>query len=91
VTNLVQTAEELKERGVWLAGADMAGEKSLYDWDLTGPIALVIGSEGKGISRLLKEKCDFLLKIPMLGEIESLNASVAAAVMMYEVVRQRKE
>lgn len=89
VTNLVQTAEELKDRGVWLAGADMAGEKSLYDWDLTGPIALVIGSEGKGISRLLKEKCDFLLQIPMLGEIESLNASVAAAVMMYEVVRQR--
>jgi len=89
VTNLVQTAEELKERGLWLAGADMAGEKSLFEWDLTGPIALVIGSEGKGISRLLKEKCDFLLQIPMLGEIESLNASVAAGIMMYEVVRQR--
>ncbi|MBE7010053.1 MAG: 23S rRNA (guanosine(2251)-2'-O)-methyltransferase RlmB [Ruminococcaceae bacterium] len=89
VTNLAQTIDELKERGLWLAGADMAGEKSLYEWDLTGPIALVIGSEGKGISRLLKEKCDFLLQIPMLGEIESLNASVAAGIMMYEVVRQR--
>ena len=90
VTNLVQTAEELKERGIWIAGADMAGEKSLFDENLTGPIALVIGSEGKGISRLLKETCDFLIQIPMLGEIESLNASVAAAIMMYEVVRQRR-
>lgn len=90
VTNLVQTAEELKERGVWIVGADMAGEKSLFDENLTGSIALVIGSEGKGISRLLKEACDFLVQIPMLGEIESLNASVAAAIMMYEVVRQRR-
>ncbi|MBR6729499.1 MAG: RNA methyltransferase, partial [Clostridia bacterium] len=82
--------EELKERGVWIVGADMAGEKSLFDENLTGSIALVIGSEGKGISRLLKEACDFLVQIPMLGEIESLNASVAAAIMMYEVVRQRR-
>lgn len=88
VTNLAQTVDLLKERGLWLAGADMAGE-SLFESDLTGPIALVVGSEGKGISRLLREKCDFMVKIPMIGEIESLNASVAAAVMMYEIVRQR--
>ncbi len=90
VTNLSQTIDLLKERGVWLAGADMSGQKTLYEWDLTGPIALVIGSEGKGVSRLLKEKCDFMVKIPMLGEIESLNASVAAGIMMYEIVRQRQ-
>ncbi|MGN1059098.1 MAG: 23S rRNA (guanosine(2251)-2'-O)-methyltransferase RlmB [Clostridia bacterium] len=89
VTNLAQTAEELKARGLWLVGADMAGDKTLFESDLTGAVALVVGSEGKGISRLLKEKCDFLVKIPMLGETESLNASVAAAVMMYEIVRQR--
>ena len=86
---VLQTAEELKARGLWLVGADMAGDKTLFESDLTGAIALVVGSEGKGISRLLKEKCDFLVKIPMLGETESLNASVAAAVMMYEIVRQR--
>lgn len=90
VTNLSQTIDLLKERGLWLAGADMSGEKSLFESDLTGPIALVVGSEGKGISRLLREKCDFVVKIPMLGEIESLNASVAAAIMMYEIVRQRQ-
>ncbi len=89
VTNLAQTMDTLKERGLWLAGADMSGEKSLFESDLTGPIGLVVGSEGKGISRLLKEKCDFMVQIPMLGEIESLNASVAAAIMMYEIVRQR--
>ncbi|MBQ2696224.1 MAG: 23S rRNA (guanosine(2251)-2'-O)-methyltransferase RlmB [Clostridia bacterium] len=91
VTNLSQTIDVLKERGLWLAGADMSGEKSLFESDLTGPIALVVGSEGKGISRLLREKCDFMVKIPMLGEIESLNASVAAAIMMYEIVRQRQQ
>jgi len=91
VTNLSQTVDVLKERGLWLAGADMSGEKSLFESDLTGPIALVVGSEGKGISRLLREKCDFMVKIPMLGEIESLNASVAAAIMMYEIVRQRQQ
>ncbi len=89
VTNLSQTIDILKERGLWLAGADMSGEKSLFESNLTGPIALVVGSEGKGISRLLREKCDFMVKIPMIGEIESLNASVAAAIMMYEIVRQR--
>ena len=89
VTNLVQTAEGLKERGLWLVGADMNGSSGLYDTDLTGAVGLVVGSEGKGISRLLKNTCDFLVSIPMLGETESLNASVAAAVMMYEIVRQR--
>lgn len=89
VTNLAQTAEALQARGLWLVGADMSGEKSLFESDMTGAIGLVVGSEGKGISRLLREKCDFMVKIPMLGEIESLNASVAAAVMMYEIVRQR--
>lgn len=89
VTNLSQTIDVLKERGLWLAGADMSGE-CLYEANMTGPIALVVGSEGKGISRLIREKCDFMVKIPMLGETESLNASVAAAVMMYEIVRQRE-
>ncbi len=88
VTNLSQTIDALKERGLWIAGADMSGE-TLYQSNMTGPIALVIGSEGKGISRLIREKCDFMVKIPMLGKTESLNASVAAAIMMYEVVRQR--
>ncbi|MBR5236624.1 MAG: 23S rRNA (guanosine(2251)-2'-O)-methyltransferase RlmB [Clostridia bacterium] len=91
VTNMAQTAKELKERGLWLVGADMSGEKVLYESDMTGPIALVVGSEGKGISRLLKEHCDFMVRIPMLGETESLNVSVAAAVMMYEIVRQRSQ
>lgn len=90
VTNLAQTAESLKARGLWLAGADMAGERTLYDSDLTGPIALVVGSEGRGISRLLKEKCDFFVRIPMLGAISSLNASVAAALLLYEILRQRR-
>ena len=88
VTNLSQTIDALKERGLWIAGADMSGE-TLYESNMTGPIALVIGSEGKGVSRLIREKCDFMVKIPMLGKTESLNASVAAAIMMYEVVRQR--
>lgn len=90
VTNLVSVVETLKERGLWLVGADMSGRNSLFEENLTGPIALVVGSEGKGISRLLKEKCDFMVRIPMLGETESLNASVAAAVMMYEILRQRQ-
>ncbi len=90
VTNLAQTIDSLKEKGLWLVGADMSGEKTLFESDMTGSIALVVGSEGKGISRLLKEKCDFMVRIPMLGQIESLNASVAAAIMMYEIVRQRQ-
>ncbi|MBQ4516490.1 MAG: 23S rRNA (guanosine(2251)-2'-O)-methyltransferase RlmB, partial [Clostridia bacterium] len=89
VTNLAQTIDYLKERGLWVMGADMSGD-DMYRSNLTGAIALVVGSEGKGISRLIKEKCDFMVRIPMFGEINSLNASVAAAVLMYEIVRQRE-
>lgn len=89
VTNLAQTIDNLKDKGLWVTGADMAGESDMFSSNLTGPIALVVGSEGKGISRLIKEKCDFLVRIPMFGEINSLNASVAASVLMYEIVRQR--
>lgn len=88
VTNLAKTIEQLKERGVWFACADMDGQ-SMYDLNLTGPIGLVIGNEGKGVSRLVKEKCDYIASIPMKGDIDSLNASVAAGVMAYEIVRQR--
>lgn len=87
--SLSKTIDFLKKEGIWVFGSDMAGEKSIYEADLSGPVALVVGSEGKGISRLLKEKCDFLVNIPMLGKTESLNASVAAAVIMYEILRRR--
>ncbi|HHU68837.1 MAG TPA: 23S rRNA (guanosine(2251)-2'-O)-methyltransferase RlmB [Thermoanaerobacterales bacterium] len=87
-TNLNRTVEMLKEKGLWIAGADMEGT-SIYETDLKGPLALVIGGEGKGISRLLKEKCDFLVSIPMVGEISSLNAATAAAIILYEIFRQR--
>jgi 23S rRNA (guanosine2251-2'-O)-methyltransferase len=89
VTNIVKTLEYLKEKGIWVAGADMCGQNYHYNSDLKGSLALVVGSEGKGISRLVKENCDFLVKIPMKGEITSLNASVAAAILMYEAMRQR--
>ena len=88
VTNLAKTMEELKERGMWFVCADMGGE-SMYRLNLTGPIGLVIGNEGEGVGRLVKEKCDFVASIPMKGEIDSLNASVAAGVLAYEIVRQR--
>lgn len=88
VTNIVRTIEELKKEGVWVACADMGGE-DYYEASLDGAIALVIGSEGEGVSRLVKEKCDFTVSIPMYGNISSLNASVASALLMYEVVRQR--
>ncbi len=88
VTNLVRTMEELKKEGIWIACADMKGD-DYFDAALDGPIALVIGSEGEGVSRLVREKCDFTVSIPMYGKISSLNASVAAGLMMYEVVRQR--
>lgn len=91
VTNISNTIEALKERGLWVYGADAAGEEVYYKNSLLGPIALVIGSEGKGISRLVKEKCDVLVKIPMLGKISSLNASVATSILIYEVVRQKNE
>jgi 23S rRNA (guanosine2251-2'-O)-methyltransferase len=89
VSNIAQTIDRIKEKGIWVAGADMSGAKEHYNTDLKGPLALVIGNEGEGISRLIKEKCDFLVKLPMAGEVSSLNASVAAAVLMYEVFRQR--
>ena len=88
VTNLVKTMEELKEQGLWFVCADMDGER-MYDLNLTGPIGLVIGSEGEGVGRLVRETCDFVASIPMKGEISSLNASVAAGVLAYEIVRQR--
>ena len=88
VTNISRTIEELKEKGIWFACADMSGEL-MYNCNLTGAIGLVIGSEGSGVSRLVKEKCDFVVKIPMFGQIDSLNASVATGVLSYEIVRQR--
>ncbi len=88
VTNLKQTMDQLKEKGIWFVCADMGGER-MYDLNLTGPIGLVIGSEGEGVSRLVRENCDYTASIPMRGEIDSLNASVAAGVLMYEIVRQR--
>ena len=88
VTNIAQTIDQLKERGVWVAGAEAGGD-AMYKTDLKGSMALVIGSEGEGISRLVKEKCDFLVEIPMFGDVNSLNASVAGAILMYEIVRQR--
>lgn len=88
VTNLATTIEELKERGIWFVCADMDGEV-MYKLDLKGPIGVVIGSEGEGVGRLVKEKCDFVAKIPMKGDIDSLNASVAMGILSYEIVRQR--
>ena len=88
VTNLAATIDELKKEGLWFVCADMGGE-SMYRLNLKGPIGLVIGNEGEGVSRLVKEKCDYIASIPMKGDIDSLNASVAAGVLAYEIVRQR--
>ena len=88
VTNIARTIDDLKSRGIWVACADMGGD-DYFDTSLDGALALVIGSEGEGVSRLVKEKCDFTVSIPMYGKISSLNASVAAALLMYEAVRQR--
>ena len=88
VSNLAQTMDWLKEQGVWIAGTDMEGEL-YHKANLKGSLAIVIGNEGEGISRLVKEKCDFVISIPMLGEVSSLNASVATGVILYEVLRQR--
>jgi len=90
VTNLSQTIDELKERGVWIAGADGSAERDVYGTDLKMPLAIVIGNEGKGLGRLVRERCDFLVKVPMFGQINSLNASVAASLLLYEAVRQRR-
>ena len=88
VTNLARTIDELKEKGIWVGAADMDGE-TYYEANLSGPIAIVIGNEGKGVGRLVKEKCDFVLSIPMYGKINSLNASNAAAILMYGIRRKR--
>ncbi|TDT51267.1 23S rRNA (guanosine(2251)-2'-O)-methyltransferase RlmB [Fonticella tunisiensis] len=88
VTNITQTIKKLKDRGIWVMGADMDGS-IVYESNMKGPIALVIGSEGRGISRLVRENCDMIVSVPVKGQINSLNASVAAGIIMYEVVRQR--
>ncbi|MBP5528873.1 MAG: 23S rRNA (guanosine(2251)-2'-O)-methyltransferase RlmB [Lachnospiraceae bacterium] len=90
VTNLSKTIEDLKKEGLWFVCADMDGE-TMYNLNLKGPIGVVIGSEGEGVSRLVKEKCDFVASIPMKGQIDSLNASVAAGILCYEIVRQRMQ
>lgn len=88
VTNLTTVIQELKKRGIWFVCADMGGEV-MYRLNLKGPIGIVVGNEGSGVSRLVKENCDYIASIPMKGDIDSLNASVAAGVLAYEVVRQR--
>ena len=90
VTNLASALEVLKTAGIWVCGTAADGDRSLWEADLQTGIALVIGSEGKGMSRITREKCDFLLSIPLLGKVSSLNASSAAAVVLFEAVRQRK-
>ena len=90
IGNIAQTLKELKERGLWVVGADMDGSQEYYAANLTGPLVLVIGGEGRGVSRLTRESCDFLVQLPMQGHINSLNASVAGSILMYEVLRQRR-
>lgn len=90
VGNVVQTIESLKKMGLWVAGADMDGDRPYYQADLSGPLLVVVGGEGRGLSRLAKEACDFLVRIPMKGKITSLNASVACSLLLYEVFRQRE-
>lgn len=89
VTNMARTIDELKERGIWIAGTDAKGKEDYREFDGTLPLGLVIGSEGKGMGRLVRDKCDFLIHLPMVGKVTSLNASVAAALLMYEVYRRR--
>lgn len=89
VTNLARTMEELKEKGIWIVGTDAKGKQDFRQMDAKMPLAIVIGSEGKGIGRLISEKCDFLIQLPMVGKVTSLNASVAASLLMYEVYRKR--
>jgi len=91
VTNIATTIDELREHGVWVVGTDMATTRTYDEHDYAGPLAIVVGNEGKGIRRLVKEKCDFLVKIPMYGKIESLNASVAGALILFEAVRKRNK
>ena len=89
VTNLARTMEQLKKAGVWLVGMDDKGEQNLYQVDLTAPVAIILGAEGAGMRRLSKEKCDYLVKLPMVGVVESLNVSVASGICLYEALRQR--
>lgn len=91
VTNITESLKKLKEYGLWIYGLDMAGESNIYDTKLEGAIGIVVGNEGEGISRLVKENCDVLMKIPMTGKINSLNASVSAAISIYEVLRQKNK
>lgn len=91
VANLTGALQELKKAGLWVYGAEANGESALWHTDMKGPVCLVIGSEGQGLSRLVRENCDFVMTIPMAGRVNSLNASVAAALLLYEVVRQRHE
>ncbi|MEN6412872.1 MAG: 23S rRNA (guanosine(2251)-2'-O)-methyltransferase RlmB [Veillonellales bacterium] len=90
IGNIAQTLKQLKKAGMWIVGADMDGDKNYYEADLTGPVVIVVGSEGQGMGRLTKEQCDFVVRIPMRGQINSLNASVACSLMLYEVLRQRE-
>lgn len=89
VTNLVRAIEDLKRAGFWVVGAEAEGEQLPYEVDMTGPIALVVGSEGAGMGRLVSETCDFIVRLPLLGQVPSLNASVAGGLLLYEIVRQR--
>ena len=89
VTNLARCLQQLKERGIWLVGTDANAEKSLYEQELAGPLALVMGSEDRGLRRLTREKCDFLVSIPMAGAVSSLNVSVATGILLFEAIRQR--
>ena len=90
VTNLARIMEELKQAGLWLVGTHQDAEQTIYEADLTGPLGIVLGSEGKGMRRLVREKCDFLVRVPMYGKVESLNVSVTAALIFYEVRRRRE-
>ena len=91
VNNINDTIQELKDKGLWIYGTDMEAPKYYYEEDWKGPVAIVIGSEGFGMSRLVKENCDFLVKIPMKGKISSLNAAVSTGIVIYEAVKQRME
>jgi 23S rRNA (guanosine2251-2'-O)-methyltransferase len=90
VTNLARYLDGLKDAGLWIVAADPAADRSVYDVDLTGPVALVVGGEGSGLHRLVRERCDYAVRLPMRGSVQSLNASVAGALVLYEVVRQRR-